>query len=84
MVLALISTSESQRPTPRPRNYAVSPIGWSRLASRTISPRAGRIAALQSHEAVKKIFDEIAPRFKDRNGGYTRVIKLGLAAATRR
>ena len=26
---------------------------------------------------VKKLFDEIAPRFKDRNGGYTRVVKFG-------
>lgn len=35
-------------------------------------------AFLQSHEAVRKLFDEIAPRFKDRNGGYTRVIKFGV------
>jgi large subunit ribosomal protein L17 len=26
---------------------------------------------------VKKLFDEIAPRFKDRAGGYTRVLKMG-------
>ncbi len=26
---------------------------------------------------VKKLFDEISPRFADRQGGYTRVIKLG-------
>ena len=26
-------------------------------------------------EAVKKIFDELAPRYKERNGGYTRIIK---------
>jgi large subunit ribosomal protein L17 len=26
---------------------------------------------------VKKLFDDIAPRFADRNGGYTRIIKLG-------
>lgn len=32
---------------------------------------------MQSHQAVKKLFDEIAPRFKDRNGGYTRVVKYG-------
>jgi large subunit ribosomal protein L17 len=30
---------------------------------------------LQDHKLVKKLFDEIAPRFKDINGGYTRVIK---------
>jgi large subunit ribosomal protein L17 len=33
---------------------------------------------LQSRDAVKKLFDEIAPRFKDRAGGYTRVIKFGV------
>jgi large subunit ribosomal protein L17 len=32
---------------------------------------------LQSRDDVKKLFDVIAPRFKDRNGGYTRVIKFG-------
>jgi large subunit ribosomal protein L17 len=32
---------------------------------------------LQSRDDVKKLFDEIAPRFKDRNGGYTRVVKFG-------
>jgi large subunit ribosomal protein L17 len=30
-----------------------------------------------SNEIVKKLFDEIAPRFAERNGGYTRVLKLG-------
>src|SRR5215469_9309235 len=42
-----------------------------------LAARRRAFAALQSHEAVKKLFDEIAPRFKDRNGGYTRVIKFG-------
>ena len=27
-------------------------------------------------KAVKKIFDEIAPQYKERKGGYTRIIKL--------
>jgi large subunit ribosomal protein L17 len=26
---------------------------------------------------VQKLFDDIAPRFADRNGGYTRILKLG-------
>jgi len=30
-----------------------------------------------SNDIVKKLFDEIAPRFNERNGGYTRVLKLG-------
>jgi large subunit ribosomal protein L17 len=33
---------------------------------------------LENHQLVKKLFDEIAPRFKGINGGYTRVYKLGL------
>jgi large subunit ribosomal protein L17 len=29
------------------------------------------------NEVVKKLFDDIAPRFANRNGGYTRMLKLG-------
>ncbi|MCD6475663.1 MAG: 50S ribosomal protein L17 [Anaerolineaceae bacterium] len=29
-------------------------------------------------EAVRKLFDDISLRYKDRNGGYTRMIKLGM------
>jgi large subunit ribosomal protein L17 len=32
---------------------------------------------MQSRDAVKRLFDEIAPRFKERNGGYTRIVKFG-------
>ena len=28
-------------------------------------------------EVVRKVFDNIAPRYKDRQGGYTRIIKIG-------
>ena len=40
---------------------------------------ARRLAAarLSDPEAVKKLFDDIAPRYEDRPGGYTRMIKLG-------
>ena len=32
---------------------------------------------LPDKDAVKRLFDEIAPRFKERAGGYTRIMKLG-------
>ena len=32
---------------------------------------------LPERELVKKVFDDIAPRFQDRPGGYPRIIKLG-------
>jgi large subunit ribosomal protein L17 len=40
---------------------------------------ARRLAAskLGDNQIIKRLFDEIAPRFATRNGGYTRVIKLG-------
>lgn len=40
---------------------------------------ARRLAAarLFGKEAVSKLFDEIAPRYEDRPGGYTRMVKLG-------
>jgi large subunit ribosomal protein L17 len=41
-------------------------------ARRLIAARLGN-----NSNVVKKLFDEIAPRFADRNGGYTRVLKLG-------
>jgi large subunit ribosomal protein L17 len=34
-------------------------------------------AKLSDHAVVNKLFDEIAPRFVGRPGGYTRVLKLG-------
>jgi len=35
------------------------------------------LGKLFSAEIVKKIIEEIAPQFKNRNGGYTRIIKIG-------
>ncbi len=34
-------------------------------------------ARLRDDEMVKKLFDTLAPRYKDRNGGYSRVLKAG-------
>ena len=36
------------------------------------------LAYLMDEDVDKKLFDEIAPKYADRQGGYTRVIKLGL------
>ena len=39
--------------------------------------RRKALAFLQNDTvAVKKVFDELAPRYKGRNGGYTRILKL--------
>lgn len=35
------------------------------------------VARLRNKEMVRKLFTEIAPSYEGRNGGYTRIIKLG-------
>jgi large subunit ribosomal protein L17 len=44
---------------------------------RSIHARRTAFAVLRQKDAVKKLFDEIAPRTADRSGGYTRIVKLG-------
>jgi large subunit ribosomal protein L17 len=39
--------------------------------------RRQAIAQIKDVELVKKLFDVLGPRYKDRNGGYTRVLKAG-------
>lgn len=35
------------------------------------------LAFITKEDVVKKLFDEIAPKYVDKNGGYTRITKLG-------
>ena len=46
------------------------------LASAVHLRRQAR-AFLYDREVVSRVFDEVAPRYKDRKGGYTRIIKAG-------
>lgn len=43
----------------------------------SIHARRTAFATLRQKDAVKKLFDEIAPASGERNGGYTRIIRLG-------
>lgn len=48
------------------------------LAKRdTLHSRRQAAAFLLSDDAVKKLFDTIGPRFADRPGGYTRIMRVG-------
>ena len=44
----------------------------------TVANQRLAFSKLRSKEAVSKLFDELGPRYKDRPGGYLRVIKSGL------
>ncbi len=43
----------------------------------SIHARRNALATLRQKTAVKKLFDQVAPRSTDRNGGYTRIVRLG-------
>jgi len=43
----------------------------------SIHSRRMALAVLRQKNAVKKLFDDIAQRSSERNGGYTRIVKLG-------
>ena len=39
--------------------------------------RRQALTFITKEDVVKKLFDEIAPKYADRQGGYTRVVKMG-------
>jgi len=43
----------------------------------TVANRRLAFNRLRDREMVVKLFDELGPRFKARNGGYTRILKFG-------
>ena len=43
----------------------------------SIHARRTALATLRQKNAVKKLFEDVAPRSAERNGGYTRIVKLG-------
>ena len=42
-----------------------------------VQARRLAISKLGDNQVINRLFDEIAPRFANRNGGYTRMLKLG-------
>ena len=41
----------------------------------TLHARRQALAFITKEDVVKKLFEEIAPKYQERNGGYTRIIK---------
>lgn len=68
-----IRTTEAKAKELRP--FAERLITLSRRGDLASRRRAGRDVADQV--ALAKLFDEIGPRYGDRDGGYTRILKLG-------
>jgi large subunit ribosomal protein L17 len=49
---------------------------WNKAIAPVVTARRRVFALLRDKQAVRVLFSEIAPRFADRNGGYTRILRL--------
>jgi len=49
---------------------------WNRTIAPVVAARRRVVRLLGSKEAMRIVFDELAPRFADRPGGYTRILRL--------
>lgn len=43
-----------------------------------LSSRRRALSFMRDKVAVKRLFEEIAPRYRERNGGYTRILRVGV------
>ncbi len=43
----------------------------------TLHTRRQALSYITKEDVVTKVFNELAPKYADRNGGYTRILKLG-------
>lgn len=66
-----ISTTEAKAKELRP--YVERLVTYGKRG--TLASRRLAIASLHDQAAVKKLFDAVAPRYKERAGGYTRIVK---------
>ncbi|ADG81211.1 50S ribosomal protein L17 [Thermincola potens] len=78
LVTSLLREERIQTTAPRAKSV-------NRLAEKAISlakrgdlhARRQALAMIQDEEVVTKLFDVLATRYEDRQGGYTRIIKVG-------
>ena len=68
-----IRTTETKAKAVRPIAEKIVTLG----REGTIHARRQVLAYIRSQEVTHKLFSEVAPRFNDRPGGYTRIVKLG-------
>ncbi|MFQ6019851.1 MAG: 50S ribosomal protein L17 [Dehalococcoidia bacterium] len=57
------------------RGLAETVITWGKRGD--LNARRQALRMVYDKKVVEKVFDELAPRYADRPGGYTRIVKLG-------
>ncbi len=78
MVTSLIEVERIQTTLPKAKQLRSLADQMVTLGKQgTLHARRRALATVRKKSAVSKLFTELATRFKDRAGGYTRVLKLG-------
>ncbi|MBI5417232.1 50S ribosomal protein L17 [Candidatus Poribacteria bacterium] len=68
----IITTDEKSKEARRVAEKLITIAKKNDLHSRRLAMKE-----INNKDVVKKLFDNIAPRYKERQGGYTRILKLG-------
>ncbi|MBM3736190.1 MAG: 50S ribosomal protein L17 [Acidobacteria bacterium] len=80
LVTSIISGETERVMTTVPKAKAAKPLVDKMITlakADTLHSRRQAASFLHTPEAVKKLFDKLGPRFSSRNGGYTRIVRLG-------
>ncbi len=78
LATALLTHGRIQTTAPKARlARAIAEKAITLGKANTLHTRRQAIALLRNKQITYRLFNEIAPAFKDVNGGYTRVMKLG-------
>jgi large subunit ribosomal protein L17 len=74
-----ITTTETRAKEIRPLVEKMITLGkkGDLSARRRVAAYVRREEANENQDAIQKLFDDVAPRFQSRNGGYTRILKVG-------
>ncbi len=70
------AVTKVEKPKETPKKGTPEWAAWVDAQAPCVNARRRAFAALRNKEAVTLLFDVIAPRYVDRNGGYTRILKL--------
>ena len=79
MVTALLENGKIETTVTRAKEVRPLAENMITLGKRAdLHDRRQALSFITKEDVVKKVFDELAPKYAERNGGYTRIIKTGV------
>ena len=79
MVTALLENGKIETTVTRAKEVRPLAENMITLGKRgDLHARRQALSFITKEDVVKKVFDELAPKYAERNGGYTRILKTGV------